>query len=374
MTFSLPAPRHDVPTVGVEIEHMIIDPATRALHADTSRILADGAEIYGGFIRPEFHAPVVEVLSAPCATVAEVGEQLTELRRTLMGLARKHGGAVLTASTHPIANWREVKLTEGERYAAIEKSLGDVARSNLICGLHVHVGIQDPDARIEVMNGARAFLPFLLALTASSPFWQGRDTGLASVRTGIFRRFPRTGLPPRFDDAAGFEAWVDLLVRTGSIQDAKNIYWDVRPHPQYPTLEFRICDVPPRLDETLAVVSLVQALVARLLGLWRRGMGYRNFHRSFIDENVYRAMGHAMEADFIDLRTKEVRPAKELLHRLLDDLTPEFEGLGLTTQAGHLRQLVDGGSSAARQRRVFAETGSMEAVVDHLVEESQAGV
>lgn len=374
MTFQIHEHDLEIPTLGVEIEYQVVDPETRGLRSDTGRLLTEGAQIHGSFIRPEFHAPVVECLTAPCNTVGEVRAQLLELRRTLIGLARKHGLAVIASSTHPITHWKDVQLTVGERYGAIEQSLGDVARSNLICGLHCHVGIENPDARIAVMNGVRHVLPIVLAMSTSSPFWQGRDTGLASVRTGIFRRFPRTGLPGIFESHAHFDRWVATLVETGCIQDAKNIYWDLRPHPHYPTLEFRICDVPPKIEETVAIVAFIQVIVTRLANLWRKNMAHRTFRRSFIDENVYRAMAQGLEAEFIDLPGTKVIPARDLILKMIDDYADEVRLLGLENEMQSLVQLLESGSSSKRQREVHAETGSLEAIVDHLIEETGEGV
>ncbi|HYC77778.1 MAG TPA: YbdK family carboxylate-amine ligase, partial [Planctomycetota bacterium] len=204
----------EIPTLGVEEEYQIVDGRTRELSSDTQALLAEGEAIYGTHIRPEFHSPVVEVVTTVCQHVKEITEQIVELRRTMIGLARKQGLAVVSASTHPITNWRDVRLSPGERYLQIANDMGDVVRSNLIYGMHCHLGIRDPDARIHVMNAAKNFIPHLVALSCSSPFWQGRDTGLSSARTAIFRRFPRTGLPDHFNSYSEYEQYVQLLIET----------------------------------------------------------------------------------------------------------------------------------------------------------------
>jgi carboxylate-amine ligase len=364
----------EIPTLGVELEYQVIDPETRELSSNTEVLLQEGAELYGSHIRPEFHAAMVETLTAPCANVREVMEQITELRRTLIALARKGNLRIAAASTHPITHWRDVRLTDGERYLQIQKDLGDVARSNLIYGMHCHVGIKDAEARIAVMNGARYFLPHLLALSCSSPFWQGRDTGLASVRTGIFRRFPRTGVPPAFGSHGEWESYIRTLIETGCIDDAKRIYWDVRPHPFFPTIEFRVCDMPTRLRSIGAIVALIHVVTTRLVTLWHRNMSYRLHRRSYINENIYRAMRHGLKGSFIDLQTREVVPATESIRRLLVEFEDEIVLLGVEKEMEALEEILEVGNSEDRQRRVFAETESLTAVVDHLVRETEDGV
>ncbi|NRA96010.1 MAG: carboxylate-amine ligase [Planctomycetes bacterium] len=364
----------EIPTLGVEVEYQIVDPETRELSSNTEVILQEGAEIYGSNIRPEFHAAMVECLTTPCATTREVVEQVAELRRTLIGLARKRGLRVVAASTHPTTHWREVKLTTSERYLQIQRDLGDVARSNLIYGMHCHVGIEDKEARIAVMNSVRYFLPHLLAMTCSSPFWQGRDTGLASTRTGIFRRFPRTGIPDYFGSWVEFEAYVEALVETGCIDNAKKIYWDIRPHPFFPTVEFRNCDVPTRMREVGAVVGFIHALSTRLVNLWHRNMGYRLHRRAFINENIYRAVRHGIDAEFIDLHTKKVVPMRDAMRVLMDELKDEIALLGLDDEMEALEEILANGTSADRQRAVFKATGDLNALVDHLIEETEEGM
>ncbi|MEE2713180.1 MAG: carboxylate-amine ligase [Planctomycetota bacterium] len=374
MTFNPISKITEIPTLGVEVEYQIVDPETRELSSNTEVILQEGAEIYGSNIRPEFHAAMVECLTTPCATVRDVVEQVAELRRTLIGLARKRGLRVVAASTHPTTHWREVKLTTSERYLQIQRDLGDVARSNLIYGMHCHVGIEDKEARIAVMNSVRYFLPHLLAMTCSSPFWQGRDTGLASTRTGIFRRFPRTGIPDYFGGWAEFEAYVKALVDTECIDNAKKIYWDIRPHPFFPTVEFRNCDVPTRMQEVGAVVGFIHALSTRLVNLWHRNMGYRLHRRAFINENIYRAVRHGINAEFIDLHTKKVVPMRDAMRALIDELKDEIDLLGLDEEMGALEEILSKGTSADRQRAVFRETGDLNALVDHLIAETEEGM
>lgn len=364
----------EIPTLGVELEYQIIDPKTRELSSDTKPLIEEGAAIYGTHIRPEFHAPVVECVTAVCRTVREIVDQVTELLRTVVGLSRKRGLAVAAASTHPITHWMSVKLTPGERYLQIQNDLGDISRSNLIYGMHCHVGIEDPEARIAVMNAARYFLPHLLALSTSSPFWQGRDTGLASSRTGIFRRFPRTGMPDFFGSWGEFEAYIKTLVDTGCIDNAKRIYWDIRPHPFYPTVEVRVCDVPTRVRDVAAITAFIHIVATRLVNLYHRNMGYRLFRRAVLNENMYRAMRHGISGTFIELSTKKVVPVKDSIRSLLDELSDEVRLLEVDREVAFIYDLVENGTSCDRQRRVYAETGDLKSVVDHLIKETEADV
>lgn len=360
-----------VPTLGVEMEYQVIDGPTLQLSSATRGLLEEGAQLFGEHIKPEFHAPVVECISTVCQTVREVVEQTSELRRTVVGLARKADLRVVSASTHPITNWREVKITEDPRYQQIESDLGDVARSNLIYGMHCHLGIPDPDIRIQAMNAARNFLPHLLALTASSPFWQGRDTAMSSVRTSIFARFPRTGMPEFFSSMKEFDQYVQLLVQTGCIDNAKKIWWDIRPHPFYPTIEFRSCDTPTRVRELAAVVAFIQAMGMRLCRLAEQDLGYRLHRRAFLKENMFRAARYGTEGKLVDFSAKREVPTKDLIRRLVDEWKPEFDHLGLDREREFLEEILEQGNSAIRQRAVFEQHGNLEEVVRHLVRETE---
>jgi carboxylate-amine ligase len=373
-TFTAPFKKLEIPTLGVEEEYQIVNAGTRELESDTSSLLSEGAAIYGTHIRPEFHSPVVEVVTTVCQNTKEIGEQLSELRRTMIGLARKQKMMIVSASTHPITHWRDVTFTQSERYLQITKDLGDVVRSNLIYGMHCHVGIADNEARIHVMNAARLFIPHLVALSVSSPFWQGRDTGLCSSRTAIFRRFPRTGMPDYFTGWNEFEEYVNLLIQTGSIDNAKRIYWDIRPHPFYPTLEFRACDLPTRLKETLGIVALIHCIATRLLNLYRSNLSYRLYRRALINENMYRAYRHGINGDFIDFQTKKVVPIRDSIRQLIDSLADEIRLLNCEFEIAEIYRVLEFGTSADRQRATYAQTGCLKAVVDQLAAETAEGL
>jgi carboxylate-amine ligase len=369
-----PFKRLEVPTLGVEEEYQIVNARTLELESDTRALLEAGAAIYGAHIRPEFHSPVVEVVTGICHNAKEIGEQLVELRRTMIALARKQGMTIVSASTHPITHWRDVTFTQSERYLQITKDLGDVVRSNLIYGMHCHVGIADNDARIHVMNAARLFVPHVVALSVSSPFWQGRDTGLSSARTAIFRRFPRTGMPDYFGSWSEYEQYVNMLIETGSIDNAKRIYWDIRPHPFYPTIEFRACDLPTRVGESMGIVALIHCLATRLLNLYRANLSYRLYRRALINENVYRACRYGINGEFIDFQTRKCVPIRDAIRQLIDTLVDEVKFLNCESEIAEVYRILEHGTSADRQRATFARTGDLKQVVEQLAAETAEGL
>ena len=361
-------------TLGVEEEYQIVHPETRELHAYISRLLEDGKSILRERVRAEMHQSVVEVGTSVCPDVASVRRELVEMRGELSRLATKGGLQIVAASTHPISDWKGQKITDNPRYHEIVEDLQDVARGNLIFGLHVHVGIKDKDVATELCNGVRYFLPHLLALTTSSPFWLGRLTGLASTRCEIFKRFPRTGIPDRFASFGHFQAFVDLLVKTGCIDNGKRIWWDVRVHHQYDTVEIRICDMPTRIDHTIAVVALIQALMAKLYLLYKGNMSWRDYPRSLIEENKWRAMRYGIHGKLIDFGEKRERPFAELAREMLELVREPAHYFGTEKELETIGLILKEGTSADRQRRVFEETGSAKAVVDWLIEETMRGI
>ena len=283
------------------------------------------------------------------------------------------GVQVAAASTHPISSWEAQQANKGERYTQLATDMAQLARRMLIFGMHVHVGIEDKETMIDVMNQARYFLPHLLALTTSSPFWQGQDTGLKSYRTVVFESLPRTGLPPSLKSWADYEGFIDTLVKTHCIDEPTKIWWDVRPHSKFPTLEFRVCDICTRVEEAVCLAALVQAIVAKLIKLRMNNQSWRIYRHHLITENKWRAVRYGTDGQMIDFGRQEEVPfrflAKELLE-LVDDVVDE---LGSRSEVEYLETILEQGTSADRQREVFRKTGSLEAVVDHLVEETKAG-
>ena len=300
--------------------------------------------------------------------------QFQQTRGTLAMLLRPAGLRIASAGTHPFSHWQDQQVTEAERYKVLEDELQDVIRELLIFGLHVHVGIADRERRVEVMNEARYFLPHLLAISTSSPFWLARNTGLKSYRQVIWGRFPRTGIPPEFASYDEFENFVELLVKTASIDNGRKIWWDLRPHAFYPTIEFRVCDAATRLEETLCIAALIQAICAKLLVLREKNLGFRRYAPSLIQENKWRAMRGGMDAKLIDFGKQTEVPMKELAVELLEFVDDVVDALGSRREVSYLETIVRDGTSADRQLRIWKETGHLHAVVDQVAAETVAGV
>src|SRR6476660_6538196 len=276
-------------TVGVEEEFQIVDPHTWELRSHVAELLASSAPAFGDQIKREMHQSIVEVGTKICTSIDELAEEIIRTRRDLADAAERVGLRIAAAGTHPFSNWMDQVISPGERYENIVEELQQLARSLLIFGLHVHVAVPDPSSMIDLMNEARYFLPHLLALSTSSPFWMGRDTGLKSYRTTVFRRFPRTGIPDHFDSWREYENHVKLLVDLHCIDDGRKIWWDVRPHPTFGTLEFRVCDVPSRPEVAVMLAAIIQAVVVKLCHLRARNQGFRLYRRALIAENKWRA-------------------------------------------------------------------------------------
>ena len=365
----------DVPrlTIGIEEEFQIVDgDGQLKSHIDT--LLKAAAGRMGDQIKPEMMQSVVEVGTKICRDVSEARDEITRLRGTLTGLLRPAGLRLASAGTHPFSHWQEQEITEHERYKLLEEELQDVIRELLIFGTHVHVGIPERDRRIEVMNEARYFLPHLLALSTSSPFWLARNTGLKSYRHVIWSRFPRTGIPPEFSSWDEFENYVELLVRTKCIDDGKKIWWDLRPHAFYPTIEFRVCDAATTVEESLCIAALAQAFCAKLLVLRERNLGFRKYMPALIQENKWRAIRDGMDAKLLDLGKETEVPMKELAIEILEFVDDVVDALGSRKECEHILTVAREGTSADRQIRVYQETGHLHKVVDALCEETVRGV
>src|SRR4030095_15813677 len=282
-------------TVGVEEEFQIVDPQTWELRSHVSELLVSGAPVLGDQIKRELHQSIVEVGTRICGDVAELRDEIFRIRRELSGAAERVGLAVAAAGTHPFSDWKEQVISPGVRYESIVEELQQLARSLLIFRLHAHVAVPDRQTAIDLMNQARYFLPHLLALSTSSPFWMGRDTGLKSYRTTIFRRLPPTAVPDHFGSSTAHHNYIHLLVELHCIDHAQKIWWDVRPHPTFGTLEFRVCDVPTKCEETIALAALMQAIVVKLHRLYTRNLGFRLYRRALIEENKWRASRWGIE-------------------------------------------------------------------------------
>ena len=355
-------------TLGIEEEFQIVDPNTRELRSHVSEFLEEGKMILGEQIKPEMIQSMIEVGTGICKNIEEARADITRLRSIISALAAKNNLRIVAASTHPFSHWQDQKIFDDERYNLLVQELQSVARSLLIFGLHVHVGVADPERRIHIMNAARYFLPHVLALTTSSPFWMGHNTGLKSYRTEVFKQFPRTDIPDHFDSYSNFQRYVDLLVKTGCINDGRKIWWDLRPHPIFPTLEFRICDIPTRVDDTVAIAALFQAIVAKLTKLIEKNLGFRLYRRMLIQENKWRAVRWGMDGMMIDFGKQKEVPTRDLILELLDFVDDVVDELGSRKEIEHVHVILERKTSAEEQLRVFAETKDLKAVVDRLID------
>jgi carboxylate-amine ligase len=355
-------------TLGIEEEFQIVDPQTRELRSHVSEMLEEGRMVLGEQVKPEMIQAQIEVGTGICRNIQEARRDITRLRSIVSGLARKQGLAIVAASTHPISQWNEQEIYDDPHYKLLIEELQMVARSLLIFGMHVHVGIPDRERQIHIMNAARYFLPHVLALSTSSPFWLGIDTGLKSYRSEVFKKFPRTDIPDHFGSYALFESYIKLLLDTNSISNPKKIWWDVRPHPYFPTLEFRICDIPTRVDDTVAITALFQAIVARLDKLIEKNLGFRLYRRMLIQENKWRAVRYGLDGKMIDFGKQKEVPVRDLIRELLDFVEPVLDELESRKEVEHIHTILERGTSADEQHRVFRETGDLKAVVDRLIE------
>ncbi|MDX2129683.1 MAG: carboxylate-amine ligase [Chloroherpetonaceae bacterium] len=361
-------------TIGIEEEYQIVDPKTRELKSHIQQILEDGSKILKEHIKPEMHQSVVEVGTGICANMDEARADLVKLRTQIAELAMKKGLRIVAASTHPFSDWKFQEITDHERYHGLVNDLQDIARANLIFGLHVHVGIKDKEAQIEVMNQIRYLLPHILALTTSSPFWLGRPTGLFSWRTQVFKSFPRTGIPELFHSASEFEDYIKLLIKTGCIDNGKKIWWDVRPHPFFDTIEIRICDIPTRVDESLAVAALIQATAKKLYDLYRRNMQFKGYSRALIEENKFLAARYGLTGQLIDFSKKQKISTSDLMHEFLRFVDDAVEELGSRKEINTIYSILEHGTSARKQLDVFEKAGDIKKVVDFLIEETLVGL
>jgi carboxylate-amine ligase len=356
-------------TIGIEEEYQIVDPETRELRSHISVMLDEGAVVLGERVKPEMHQSVVEVGTGICKNVEEARRDVLSLRKTVSGLARKNGLRIAAAGTHPFSDWSRQEITPQDRYLMLVEDLQDVARGNLIFGLHVHIGIESHQQAIELFNQARYFLPHILALSCNSPFWLGRNTGLKSARCSIFKRFPRTGIPDYFESWAAFEAYVETLVKTGCVDNGKKIWWDLRPHSFYNTIEFRICDLPTSVNTTIAIAALVQAVVAKLHTLRIQNMQFREYPRALLEENKWRASRSGLDGKLIDFGKNEEVHTKELIMELMEFVDDVVDDLGSRKEIEYIYKILERGTDADRQLKVWQESGQdFKAVVDDVIE------
>ena len=360
-------------SLGIEEEYQTVDPETRDLRSHiATEMLAQGKLRLEERVKAEMHQSVIEVGTRVCSNIQEAQEDLFDLRRNMIRLAEENGLVLVAGATHPFADWRVQEIYPDPRYVQVVDDLQLVARANLIFGLHVHVGIEDKEAAIRIMNSLRYFLPHILALSTNSPFWLGMETGYKSYRAKVFENFPRTNLPDSFASYSEFESYVNLLIKTGSIDNAKKIWWDVRPHPFFSTVEVRICDIPMRAKESIAIAALIQATAAKLYNLHERNIDFRQYSRALLMENKFRAVRYGLDGKLIDFGKQEEVPARELIIEYLAFVDDVLDELGSREEIGYIRTMLEQGSGADRQLRVFRETGSLRSVVDFMALETKA--
>jgi carboxylate-amine ligase len=358
-------------TLGIEEELMIVDQETLDLTNSIEGLLADLADTNAeGDVKPELMESVCEIATTPCHDTAEAGRQLTGLRRTVQSVADKRGLSIGAAGTHPFAMWEDQRIVSRPRYRDLIAGLQFVARQELIFGIHVHVGIDDPDKAIHVTNGMRVHLPLLLALSANSPFWRAHNTGLLSTRTPIFRAFPRVGIPPRYDDFEDWSQRIEFMKASRVIEDYTYLWYDVRPHPNFGTVEIRVMDSQTRLEHTLALAALVQAMVKELAEHFESGGELSRYPYEMLDENKFLAARHGLGGELVDLPSRDRVRTPELARRLVDRLRGHAEDLGSANELAGIDDLLDNGNGGARQIVVFEANHDLREVVGEIVEAS----
>ena len=361
-------------TIGVEEEYQIIDPETRELKSYITQMLEGDHRVLSQ-VKPELHQSIVEVGTTVCKTPAEVRAELARLRRDVIELTARNGLRIAAAGTHPFSSWMQQEITPLERYLGLREAMADLAQRLLIFGTHVHIGIEDREFLIDALNVSRYVLPHLLCLSTSSPFWNGRNTGLKSYRSVVFRGFPRTGVPRALRSWSEFADLVEMLTSTNCIPDGSKIWWDVRPNWSYPTLEFRVCDVCTRVDEAVCIAAILQAVVAKLWKLRRDNMTLRVYPADFIEENKWRAVRYGLDGRLIDFGKGVELPARDLVRELLEWFIGDVvDELGSRKEVEYAYQILEHGSSADRQLATHQKTGDLKAVVDQLIAETAEGL
>jgi len=361
-------------TLGIEEEFQLIDPVTRDLKSHILQILEEDKTVIAERVKPEIHQSVAEVGTDICRTIQDAAKEVKELRRILRDLAGKKGLRIAAAGTHPFANWKDQLIFPNERYDSLVEEMQLIARANLIFGLHVHIGIEDRDLQIQIMNEFRYFLPHLLALSTNSPFWLGTNTGLKSFRTKVFDRYPRTNIPDSYADYSEFESFVNLLIKTNCVDNGKKIWWDIRPHPFFPTLEVRVCDIPMRAEETICLAALMQAIAAKLYKLRAKNLGFRQYRRALIMENKWRASRYGIKGKLVDFGRAEEVDEKQLILELLEFIDDVVDELGSRKECEYVHTILKRGSGADRQLEVWEKTRDLRTVVDYICTETVEGL
>lgn len=361
-------------TIGIEEEYMIVDPETGELASAVEVLLEEGKDKLGNTLSTEMMQCQIEIGTRVCTSIQEAKEQLMYIRKDVSDLAKAKGLAIIAAGTHPFSKWDQQNITSRARYLGLEVENQILARQLIICGMHMHIGIEDKELRIDLMNQLRYFLPHLLALSTSSPLWEGIDTGLKSYRSVIFERFPRSGIPPTLRSWNEYQEYLDVAIETKSIDEPTKIRWDIRLSPRFPTLEFRICDVCTRVDDAIAICGLKVALVAKLIKLRKNNMQWREYRKELIQENKWRAVRWGLSGKLIDFGKRKEIDAKKLIFELLTFVDDVLDDLGIREEVSHIHSILTEGTSADRQLQVFKQTKSGKAVVDMLIKDTMLGI
>ena len=370
-------------TIGIEEEYLVVDRETRDLiKSPPPEMWKALGEVLGSQVTPEFLKAQIEVGTKVCANVSEARDDLASLRLALSEVVSEYGAAIIASSTHPFARWVQQETTEDPRYIRLAADFQQVARQLVICGMHVHVGIEDPHLRIDLMNQVRYMLPHLLALSTSSPFWDGMPTGLLAYRLVIFRNLPRTGIPQEFASWGEYERFVEILVDAGLIEDATKLWWDIRPSNRYPTLEMRASDVCTRLDDAMTIAALYQSMLSYLYRLRRQNLKFRIYPPMLIAENIWRAQRYGTDGSLVDFGKGTLVPMADLVEEILELVAQDAVELGVRDEVRHARDIVREGTSAHRQLAIYEaalaagaeEQEALKAVVDGLIEDTLYGI
>ena len=353
-------------TLGVEEEYMVIDPESRELKSHEQKIVYEGQKIIKDKVKAEMHQAVVEVGTDICQDIDEAMMDVATLRKTISSIAGDLGLWVGASGTHPFSHWESQLITDHARYSEIVNELQEAARSNLIFGLHVHVGMENRELAMHIANSARYFLPHIYALSTNSPFWEGRLTGYKSFRTKVFDKFPRTGIPDFFESIEAYDNYIKLLVKTNCIDNAKKIWWDLRVHPFFNTVEFRICDVPMTVQETITIAALFQGICAKLYKLRLQNLNFITYPRILINENKWRAGRYGIDGSMIDFGKETEVNTRVLIYELLDFIDDVTGPLGIKNAISHVHKMLEQGTGADRQLKIFEQTNSLVDVVDYI--------
>ena len=361
-------------TLGVEEEYMVLDPHTHELKSHEQKIVHEGQKMIKDKVKAEMHQAVVEVGTDICQDIDEAYQDVALLRKTISGIADGLGFAMGASGTHPFSHWESQLITDHIRYNEIVNELQEAARSNLIFGLHVHVGMQSREMANHIANSTRYFLPHIFALSTNSPFWEGRMTGYKSFRTKVFDKFPRTGIPDAFESIEAYDNYVKLLIKTNCIDNAKKIWWDLRVHPFFNTVEFRICDIPMTVDETITIAALFQAICARIYMLRSKNLNFIQYSRALLNENKWRASRYGVDGYLIDFGKEEEVNTRALIYELLDFLDPVLDHLGSRHRIAYVHKMLEQGTGADRQLAVFEESKNLSAVAQYISQQFLSGL